>query len=193
MSTPPLLSEKDRFSVDNTESLPTVISLCSGYGGIERGMALAGLRHRTLAYVEIEAYAVANLGQKMSAGALAPAPVYTDVATFPAHIFRGAVSILTGGYPCQPFSAAGKRLGEEDPRHLWPHIARAIDVIRPRRVFFENVDGHVSLGLPEVLSDLERRGYKTAWGIFSAEECGAPHRRKRVFIMADACEPVPGS
>ena len=170
--------------MDTTKELPTVIAFCAGYGGIERGLDLAGLEHRVIAYVEIEAFAIANLVSKMEAGLLPPAPIYTDIKTFPAHLFRGKVSILTGGYPCQPFSAAGKRLGEDDPRHLWPHIRRHIEAIRPAQCFFENVEGHISLGLSTVVSDLEEDGYHTTWGIFSAREVGAPHQRKRVYIMA---------
>ena len=167
-----------------TEELPTVISFCSGYGGIERGLDLAGVKHRVLAYVEIEAYVIANLLAKMESGELAPAPVWTNLKTFPAHLFRGAVDIITGGYPCQPFSAAGSRKGADDPRHIWPYIREHIKTIRPERTFFENVEGHISLGLSTVISDLEEDGYRTAWGLFSAREVGAPHRRKRVFIMA---------
>ena len=113
-----------------------------------------------------------------------PAPLWTDIKTFPCEAFRDRVDLLVAGYPCQPFSAAGKRLGTEDPRHLWPHIARAIGIIRPRMCFFENVEGHISLGLREVIGELESIGYTAAWGIFSASEVGAPHQRKRVFILA---------
>jgi DNA (cytosine-5)-methyltransferase 1 len=172
--------------VDTTQQLPTVISFCSGYGGIERGLDLAGVEHRVLAYVEIEAFAIANLVAKMESGALVPAPIFTDLKTFPAHLFRGCVDIITGGYPCQPFSAAGKRLGTEDPRHLWPYILDHIKAIRPVRCLFENVEGHISLGLREVIGDLEGAGYNATWGIFSAAEVGAPHQRKRVYIMANS-------
>jgi DNA (cytosine-5)-methyltransferase 1 len=171
--------------VDTTEELPTVIAFCAGYGGIERGLDLAGIEHRVIAYVEIEAFAIANLVSKMEAGLLPPAPIYTDIKTFPSEIFRDCVDILTAGYPCQPFSAAGNRKGEDDPRHLWPHIRRHIEAIRPAQCFFENVEGHVSLGLSTVVSDLEEDGYLTTWGIFSAREVGAPHQRKRVYIMAN--------
>ncbi len=112
------------------------------------------------------------------------APIWTDLKSFPWAEFRDRVDILTGGYPCQPFSAAGKRLGTEDPRHLWPFIADGIRLLRPRLCFFENVEGHISLGLREVVGELEQIGYSTAWGIFSASEVGAPHQRKRVFILA---------
>ena len=173
-------------NVDNSKELPTVLSLCTGYGGIERGLELAGLEHRVVAHVEIEAFAAANLVSKMEDGKLVPAPVWTNLKTLPVEVFRDRVSILTGGYPCQPFSSAGKRLGEEDPRHLWPYILDIIKAIRPVRCFFENVEGHISLGLREVVSDLESLGYKVAWGIFSAREVGAAHQRKRVYIMADS-------
>jgi len=171
--------------VDITEELPTVISFCSGYAGIERGLDLAGIRHRVIAYVEIEAFAIANLVSKMESGQLPAAPVYTDLKTFPSELFRDAVDIITGGYPCQPFSAAGKRLGEKDPRHLWPYIREHIYTIQPSRVFLENVEGHISMGLSSVISDLEEDSYGATWGIFSAREVGAPHQRKRVYIMAD--------
>ena len=169
-----------------TKELPTVISFCSGYGGIETGIELAGAEHRVIAYVEIEAFAIANLVAKMEAGKLDPAPIWTDLKTFPAHLFRGAVDIITGGYPCQPFSAAGQRKGEDDPRHLWPTIREHVKTIRPDRCFFENVEGHISLGLSSVISDLEEDGYAATWGIFSAREVGAPHQRKRVYILADS-------
>jgi DNA (cytosine-5)-methyltransferase 1 len=173
-------------NVDITKELPTVISFCSGYGGIERGLDLAGFEHRVVCYVEIEAFAIANLVNKMERGQLPPAPIYTNLKTFPAHLFRDKVSLITGGYPCQPFSAAGKRLGDNDPRHLWPYIREHIRSIRPLRCFFENVEGHISLGLREVLSDLEGLGYSQTWGIFSAREVGAPHQRKRVYILANS-------
>ena len=172
--------------MDITKELPTVISFCSGYGGIERGLDLAGVEHRVIAFVEIEAFAIANLVNKMERGLIPPAPIYTDIKTFPSEIFRGKVSILTGGYPCQSFSAAGKRKGfDAETGHIWGHIRRHIEAIRPLQCFFENVEGHISLGLSTVLSDLEEDGYRSAWGIFSAREVGAPHQRKRVYIMAN--------
>ena len=160
------------------------ISLCAGYGGIDLGLSRAIPNLRTIAFSEIEAFACANLVSKMEAGLLDPAPIWTNLKTFPWSDFRDRVDILSGGYPCQPFSAAGKRLGKDDPRHLWPWIADGIVSMRPRVCFFENVEGHISLGLREVISELESIGYKTTWGIFSAREVGAPHQRKRVFILA---------
>ena len=168
----------------DTTKTATHVSLCAGYGGIDLGLKRAIPSLRTIAFSEIEAFACANLVSKMEAGHLDPAPIWTDVKTFPYASFHGKVDILSGGYPCQPFSAAGKRLGADDPRHLWPFIADGVAAMRPEWCFFENVEGHISLGLPNVIEDLAGMGYRTAWGIFSASECGAPHQRKRVFILA---------
>ena len=169
--------------VDSTSPV-THVSLCAGYGGIDLGLSRAIPSLRTIAFSEIEAFACANLVSKMEAGLLDPAPIWTDLKTFPWAEFHGRVDILSGGYPCQPFSAAGKRLGAEDPRHLWPFIAAGIALMRPGACFFENVEGHCSLGLPDVLQDLAGMGYRTSWCVASASECGAPHQRKRIFILA---------
>jgi len=172
--------------VDNSKQLPTVISFCSGYGGIERGLELAGIEHRVIAYVEIEAFAIGNLVAKMEQGELVPAPIYTDLKTFPSHLFRDSVDIITGGYPCQPFSVAGRAQAFDDPRHLFPYILNHVRTIRPSQCFFENVEGHINRGLESVLQDLEGAGYNSTWGVFSAEEVGAPHQRKRIFILANS-------
>ena len=162
----------------------THIGLCAGYGGIELGLQRAIPNLRTVALCEIEAFAISNLVAKMEAGLMDPAPIWPNLKTFPWGAFRDRVDILTGGYPCQPFSAAGQRKGKQDPRHLWPWIADGIRLLRPRICFFENVEGHISLGLSDVIEDLAGMGYRTTWGIFSASEVGAPHQRKRVFILA---------
>lgn len=178
--------------MDNTETI-THLSLCSGYEGI--GLGLRGVlpNLREIAYVEREGFPVANLVAKMEAGELDAAPVFTDVKTFPYGEFRGCVDILSGGFPCQPFSAAGKRQATEDPRHLFPYIADGIRECQPRVVFLENVAGIISAKTAEgesvlqyVLRELEGLGYRATAGIFSAEEVGAPHQRKRVFILGVA-------
>ena len=169
--------------MDTTKAI-THVSLCAGYGGIDLGLSRAIPSLRTIAFSEIEAFACANLVTKMEAGHLDPAPIWTDLKTFPYEQFHNRVDILSGGYPCQPFSACGKRAGADDPRHLWPFIADGIRLMRPKMCFFENVEGHITLGLSSVISDLEELGYKVSWGVFSAAECGAPHQRKRVFILA---------
>jgi DNA (cytosine-5)-methyltransferase 1 len=169
--------------MDTTQTI-THISLCAGYGGIDIGLKRAIPNLRTVAFSEIEGYACANLVAKMEARLLDAAPIWTDLKTFPWGAFRDRVGILSGGYPCQPFSSAGQRQGKDDPRHLWPYIANGIRLLRPRLCFFENVEGHISLGLSDVIEDLAGMGYRTTWGIFSAAEVGAPHQRKRVFILA---------
>ena len=167
--------------MDNTQN---IISFCTGYGGIELGLRRAGVDVRVVCNVEIEAFVQANLVAKTEQKLMANCPIYTDLETFPARIFRGKICGVIGGYPCQPFSSAGKRKGEKDPRHLWPYIRQHIRAIRPVWCFFENVRGHTTIGLWRVLSDLEEDGYRTEWGLFSAEETGAPHQRIRVFILA---------
>ena len=187
MCIPPQKEQKQTIHNErymDTSKAITHIGLCAGYGGIELGLQRAIPNMRSIALCEVEAFAVANLVAKMEAGQLEPAPVWPNLKTFPWESFRGCVDILTGGYPCQPFSAAGKRQGADDPRHLWPYIARGIRILQPRICFFENVEGHISLGLSDVIEDLAGMGYRTTWGIFSASEVGAPHQRKRVFIMA---------
>lgn len=180
--------------MDNTEEF-TAIELCAGYGGIHLGLKRVVPNLRTVAYSEIEAFACANLVAKMEAGLLDAAPIWTDIKTFPTDGFFEKVHLIAGGYPCQPFSTAGQRKGADDSRHLWPHIRRIVNAIRPLYVFWENVEGHVSLGLSSVISDMEEDGYATTWGIFSAAECRAPHQRKRVFIigkLANAESRCPG-
>lgn len=92
--------------------------------------------------------------------------------------------IICGGYPCQPFSTAGKRNGTDDPRHLWPWVRQAISELRPKYAILENVRGHITLGLSEVLGELASIGYDAEWQIVSANSVGAPHLRERVIIVA---------
>ena len=173
--------------VDNPQN---VISFCTGYGGLELGIRRAGVDVRTVCNVEIEAFVQANLVAKIEEGRMDDAAIYSDLKTFPARIFRGKIHGITCGYPCQPFSSAGKRKGEEDPRHLWPYIRKHIRAIGPSWVFAENVRGHTTMGLWRVLSELEEDGYRTEWGLFSAEETGAPHQRIRCFILARLGNPT---
>jgi DNA (cytosine-5)-methyltransferase 1 len=96
------------------------------------------------------------------------------------------VDLICAGYPCQPFSVAGKRKGKDDHRHLWPHIASAIGVLRPRLVVLENVAGHLRLGFDDVLGDLAELGFDAEWGTLRASDIGACHRRDRLFVVAHA-------
>jgi len=175
-----------------------VVEFCAGYGGICLGLRRAIPNLRVIAVSEIEGFAAANLVAKMEAGLMDPAPVWPDLKTFPSKQFHGLVDILVAGFPCQPFSAAGNRNADDDPRHLFPYIKQSIIDMQPTFVFLENVEGIISAKLKSddwsdeagtavllhVLRELERVGYTATAGIFSAEEVGAPHRRKRVFILA---------
>ena len=176
----------------------TAVEFCAGYQGIHLGLkrAIPGLH--VVAVSEIEAFAIANMVSKMESGHLDPAPIWPDLKTFPNKEFHGKVDLLVAGFPCQPFSAAGKRNGDEDPRHLFPYIKQSCIDMQPEFVFLENVEGIISsklsgdgwadpAGTPvllHVLRELERVGYTATAGVFSAAEVGAPHQRKRVFILA---------
>ena len=160
------------------------LSLCSGAGGLDLGLAIAIPGYRAVGHVERETFAAATLVARMEDASLDQAVVWDDVGTFDGRPWRGAVDIVTAGYPCQPFSVAGKRRGADDPRHLWPHVARIIGEIEPPFVFLENVAHHLRLGFPEVASGLVGMGYKLAAGLFTAAEVGAPHKRERLFILA---------
>ena len=194
--------------MDNTQTTTETIrhlSLCAGYGGIDIGLRRVLPNLVTVCYSEIEIFAIHNLVEKMQQcpDLLHPAPIWTNLKTLPLESLReilGSNSLISGGFPCQPFSCAGARLGDEDPRHLFPYIKNAIRIIQPRIVFLENVQGIVSAKLkgnhwgdPEgtpvllhVLRELERVGYRATAGIFSAEvDAGLPHQRKRVFILGE--------
>jgi len=168
--------------VDNTQEY-TCLSLHSGYGGLELGLKRVCPNIRTVAYVEVEAFACANLVSKMEQGLLDAAPIWTDTKTFNGKPFRDRIYIITAGYPCQPFSVAGLRKGTDDPRHLWPYIERIIETVRPVWFFGENVSGHLTIGFPEVYRSLRNMGYAVEAELFTAAECGAPHRRERLFIL----------
>lgn len=118
------------------------LALCAGIGGLELGIKLVYPSYTTVCYVEIEAYNVACLVKRMEEGFLDKAPVWSDVRTFDGKPWRGKVDIVAAGFPCQPFSLAGKLKRESDDRHLWPDIARIIRECEPSLVFLENV--HIS-------------------------------------------------
>lgn len=170
--------------MDNPFKSPAIISFCPGILGLERGLKRAIGKLSVIAYAEIEAFICANIVAGMEEGLLDPAPIWTDVKTFPAHYFRGKVHGIIGGYPCQPFSTAGKQKGADDPRHLFPFIRNHVETTRPVWCFFENVRGHLKLGYSEVYKSLRDLGYAVEPGLYSAEETGAPHRRERLFILA---------
>jgi DNA (cytosine-5)-methyltransferase 1 len=157
-----------------------VLSLASGVGGIELGLAQA-----TSERVDVVAVADPDPdASKVLACRYPQVPNLGDVTAYDFSELSGSVDVVTAGYPCQPFSHAGNRLAEKDPRHIWPSIFAAIHTIQPGYVVLENVIGHVKLGLNQVVNDLESVGYDVAWQVFSAADTGMPHRRKRVFVLA---------
>ena len=160
------------------------LSLCSGYEGIGLGLKRLLPNLRTVAYVEIEAYACSRLVSAMEEELLDPAPIWTNIKTFPFREFRGCVDILTGGFPCQPFSQAGQRKSTEDPRHLFPYILEGIRECRPAIVFLENVPGILEYYFSTIRPELREMEYEVTEGLFSASETGAPHKRQRIFILA---------
>lgn len=173
--------------MDNTKesnSGQRVLSICYGYGGLDSGIKRIIPDLQPAAYVEVEAFCIQNMVAAMEAGILDKGPIWTNLKTFDGRPFRGKVDAIVGGYPCQPFSHAGQRKGQEDPRHLFPYILEHIQTIRPLWCFFENVEGHLNLGYDEVYKSLRDLGYTVEAGIFSALEVGATHVRKRLFILA---------
>ncbi|GLY55350.1 DNA cytosine methyltransferase [Lentzea sp. NBRC 102530] len=154
-------------------------SLCSGYGGLD--LAVLNVFGGELAWwSDVEPGPV-----KVMTHHHPQAPNLGDLKLVDWSAVE-PVGILTAGYPCQPFSNAGKRLGTEDPRHLWPWIARAVGVLRPRIIVLENVAAHLRRGFDVVSADLAALGYDAAWTLVRASDVGAAHRRERLFIVAVA-------
>lgn len=160
------------------------LALCAGHGGLELGMHIVAPEYQTVCYVEREAYAAASIVARMEDAALDIAPVWDCVKTFDGRPWRGKVDIITGGYPCQGESTAGKMRGNKDPRWLWPDFKRIIGEAEPAECFFENVANHLNIGFYEVTQDLRSLGFTVAAGLFSAKETGASHERLRLFILA---------
>lgn len=152
------------------------VSLFAGIGGIDLGLERAG--HTCVGQVEYAPYPQAILHKHWPHIHRIP-----DVHHYNGHEF-GPFELLTGGYPCQPFSHAGNRKGANDDRHLWPEMDRIIRAIRPQYVLLENVTGHLSLGFDTVLGNLAASGYDAVWDCIPASAVGAPHRRDRLFILA---------
>lgn len=166
-----------------------LISVCAGVGGLDLGVRLAEPEARSVCYVEREAHAAAILVARMEEGWLDPAAVWSDLATFNAGEWRGAVNCVVSGDPCQGNSVAGKQLGADDERWLIDRLLRVVDDCRPDRVFRENVPGNAEGQLDALISPLERLGFRCAVGIFSTSEAGGAHDRERLLVMADASSP----
>jgi len=157
-----------------------MLDLFSGIGGFSyAGEKLVG-GYETVAFCEYDKHA-----QKVLRKHWPETEIIDDVRELAndADRFRGLVDIVVGGYPCQPFSLAGVRRGDKDDRHLWPEMLRIIQAVRPTWVIGENVAGHISMGLDEVLSDLEAEGYQARCFVIPAVAADARHRRDRCWIV----------
>lgn len=168
------------------------VSLFSGIGGIDIGLAAAGFD--IVAQVEIDGYCQQVL-RKHSRQWWPNAVIHDDAREFGADsIGRSSIDILAGGFPCQPFSTAGVQLGRKDPRNMWPETRRIIGEIQPRAVLLENVAGLITRTgdtpgyVGTVLADLSEMGYVGAWGVISAADAGASHRRERIWIVGYTTE-----
>ena len=152
------------------------LDLFSGIGGFALAARWAGIE--TVAFCEIEDFPRKVL-QKNFPGV----PIHRDIHDLDGSEYEG-IDIITGGYPCQPFSVLGKRQGTEDNRHLWPEMLRIIAQARPTWIVAENVIGHVTMGLDRVITDLENEGYATRPLIIPAGAIGARHLRDRVWVIS---------
>jgi DNA (cytosine-5)-methyltransferase 1 len=148
----------------------------SGIGGFALAAQWAGIE--TVAFCEIDDFACKVLNKNFPG-----VPVHRDIRELNGGLYAG-IDLITGGYPCQPFSEAGKRKGEADDRHLWPEMLRVIEQARPAFVIAENVAGHITLGLDQVLHDLEGEGYTARPLVIPACAVDSPHRRDRVWVVA---------
>jgi len=166
------------------------LSLFSGYGGFSLGLRLAGITTRSVAYVEWERYPQEIIKARIKDGYLDDAPIWGDISTFDGREFRGLVDIITGGFPCQPHSVAGKQKGESDARNLWPDTLRIISEVAPRYVLLENVPGILAKGYGgTVIGQLSEAGYDCRWEVISASDVGASHLRKRWWCLGVLADP----
>ena len=155
-----------------------ILDLFSGIGGFSLGLEATG-HFETAAFCEIDPYCKQVLKKHWP-----DVPIFDDIRQLKGTDI-GTIDIITGGYPCQPFSVAGKQKAEQDPRHLWPEYFRLIQELRPTWVIGENVSGHIKLGLDSVLEDLASEGYSTRTFSISAASIGANHKRERIWIIAN--------
>ena len=159
------------------------LALFAGAGGGILGGHLLGWR--TVCAVEWEPYAACVLAARQNDGLLPPFPIWDDVQTFDGRPWRGIVDVISGGFPCQDISAAGKGAGIDGERSgMWREMARILHEVRPRFVFVENSPMLTSRGLGTVLGDLAAMGFDARWGVLGAADVGAPHQRDRIWIRA---------
>jgi DNA (cytosine-5)-methyltransferase 1 len=158
------------------------LALFAGAGGGILGGKLLGWR--TVCAVEWDAYAASVLVARQNDGCLDPFPIWDDVQDFDGRPWRGCVDVVSGGFPCQDISCAGKGAGIDGERSgMWKEFARIIGEVRPRFVFVENSPMLTVRGLGTVLGDLASLGYDARWGVLGACDAGAPHRRERIWLL----------
>ena len=173
------------------------LSLFTGAGGGLLGTKLLGWNH--VGYVEFNEYCQKVIAQRIADGHLDRAPIFTDVREFvqsgAAEQYRGIADVVSGGFPCQPFSVAGSRKAEDDSRNMWPATADIIRIVRPARVLLENVPGLLGFDYAKsIFADLAEMGYVGRYGVISAADVGAPHKRERLWVIANAkCQRLPRS
>ena len=160
------------------------LALFAGAGGGILGGKLLGWR--TVCAVEWEPYAACVLASRQNDGLLSPFPIWDDVQTFDGKPWRGIVDVISGGFPCQDISAAGKGAGISGERSgMWSHMARIIGEVRPKYVFVENSPMLTTRGIDRVLGDLAEMGFDARWGVLGADFAGLDHKRQRIWIVAD--------
>jgi DNA (cytosine-5)-methyltransferase 1 len=175
------LNELDHLTRPN-EGLRELALFAGAGGGILGGKLLGW---RTICAVEWEPYPASVLVARQNDGILAPFPIWDDVRTFDGRPWRGRVDVVSGGFPCQDISCAGKGAGIDGERSgMWVEMARIIREVAPRYVFVENSPMLTSRGLGRVLGDLAEMGFNARWGVFSAWEVGADHLRERLWVVA---------
>lgn len=173
-----------RLPESRKDKLNELHLFAGGGGGILGGILLG---HRPVCAVEINPYARKVLLQRQRDGLLPWFPIWDDVRTFDGKPWRGIAHVVCGGFPCQDLSAIGKREGIEGERSgLWKEMARIVGEVEPRYVFVENSPMLTVRGLGDVLSDLAEMGYDARWGVLGADDAGASHERKRVWILANS-------
>jgi len=165
------------------------LSLFTGAGGGLLGSILLGWK--TIGAVEIEEYPCRVLEQRQKDGCLEPFPIWQmDIREFNARIapmYRGVATLISAGFPCQPFSVAGQQRGEQDERNMWPHTIECLRIVRPRFAFLENVPGLLANAyIRRIYGDLAEAGYNARWCVLGADDVGAPHRRKRWWVLAES-------
>ena len=169
------------------------LALFAGAGGGILGTKFLGFK--AIGYVDWNKYCCRVLEQRIKDGFLDDAPIYCgDIREFIsngfAEMYKGMVDVITAGFPCQPFTTSGNRIGKNDPRNQWPATRDCIEIIKPNYLFLENVPGLAATTyFRDIMRDIASLGYDARWASIGADDVGAPHKRKRLWIVADSNSP----